>query len=123
MRNLLIAVFILLLSCAATWAAPTPRDCCLAWDNDEPEWAGIFVYFALEAEPSPRQYTDTRRVDAGLVSTGFDIKTVLPNVKGSLCFRLTAYDDVGNESAFSEEACGWFGMGRPVNFDIRAPGE
>lgn len=117
------AALSLLFFCTVVWAAPTPKDCCLSWDGNETDWLGFYLYYALESEPTPRQYTDQRRVDIGLESPAYAVKTAIPNVKGSLCFRLTAYDDVGNESDFSNEACGWFGMGNPQNFEVHGEGQ
>jgi hypothetical protein len=125
-----IAVVISMLFAAAyvLSAKPTPSKDTLVWDdtdNDPSIVAGYYMYYALESEAAPRQYGDTRREDLGkpvvtpaaprLTSS---IKSVLPQAKGAMCFRLTAYDALKNESPFSNEACGFQGMGNPKNLGL-----
>jgi len=93
----------------------TPKDTGLAWDDyTDPDLAGYILYYALEAEPPPRTYSDSNRVNIGLISDErVTLKDVIPGIRGSMCFKITAYDLVGKESGMSNEACGWFGMGNP----------
>ena len=93
--------------------SPTPVDATLAWDSyTDPDGIGFFLYWAPEAE-NPRQYIDTRKID---LSRPFPeqivVKDVMP-AKASLCFKLTAYDVAGNESDWSNEDSGWFGLTAP----------
>ena len=112
MLILMISAVFLLTSCAGH-GSPTPVDQTLTWDDyTDPDGIGFFLYWAPEAE-SPRQYIDTRKVDLGRpFPEQIIVKDVMP-AKASLCFKLTAYDAAGNESDWSGEACGWFGLTRP----------
>ena len=114
MISVMIFLGILLASCSEPpHGSPTPVDGSIAWDTyTDPDGIGFFLYWAPEAE-SPRQYIDTRKVDLGRpFPEQIVVKDVMP-AKASLCFKLTAYDAAGNESDWSGEACGWFGLTAP----------
>lgn len=103
-------------------ATPTPRQSALTWDAyTDPDGTGYWLYWALERETAPRSYTDARRVriSRGASPEQVQVLTTIPTAKGSMCFRLTAHDAVGNESGFSNEACGWFGINGPQNLSPR----
>ena len=120
MISLMIFLGILLASCSEPpHGSPTPVDGSIAWDTyTDPDGIGFFLYWAPEAE-SPRQYIDTRKVDLGRPQPETVIvKDVLPAAKGSLCFKLTAYDVAGKESSFSNEDCGFFGLPTAVNLRV-----
>lgn len=137
-KRLWSCVMIALLTAFASFvtsvgATPTPPHQRLAWDQEnatEQGVAGWFVYYALESVPEPREYTDVQRVDVGMLSETPQEQCPMPNPsscrivtfldlsvpsQGSLCFRVTAYDGAGNESGFSNEACGFFGLPLPQN--------
>ena len=111
---LLAACILLTIGCATTpppHGSPTPVDQTLTWnDYTDPDGIGFFMYWALESETLPRQYTDTRKVDLSRPDPEtIIVKDVMP-AKGSLCFKLTAYDAASNESDWSNEDCGFFGL-------------
>lgn len=112
MIALVVSAVFLLGGCAGH-GSPTPVDGSLAWDTyTDPDGTGFFLYWAPEAE-NPRQYIDTRKVDLGRpFPEQIVVKDVMP-AKASLCFKLTAYDAAGNESDWSNEDCGWFGLTAP----------
>ncbi|KKK76142.1 hypothetical protein LCGC14_2866640 [marine sediment metagenome] len=115
----LIVSAVLLLGGCAGHGSPTPVDQTLTWDNyTDPDGIGFFLYWAPEAE-SPRQYTDTRKVDLGRpFPEHIIVKDFMP-ARGSLCFKLTAYDAAGNESDWSEpDVCGFFGLSAVDNLRI-----
>ncbi len=114
MISLMIFLTTLLASCATPpHGSPTPVDRTLTWDDyTDPDGIGFFLYWAPESE-NPRQYIDTRKVDMGRPDPEkIVVKDVMP-AKASLCFKLTAYDAVGNESDWSNEDCGYFGFTAP----------
>lgn len=124
-----LAVFLALPTISA-FAEPTPIDRALMWDEyTDPDGAGFFLYWAPESE-NPKIYSDVRRVDVGFPAVA-DITDKLgitkprhsvvvidanPTAKSSLCFQLTAYDLAGNESGYTGEACGWFGLPTATGF-------
>ncbi len=104
-----------LLSACSAFAVPTPKDSALTWDAyTDPSATGYYLYWDNEAD-SPRDYNDTQRVQIprGATPEQIQVITTLPGAKGSLCFKLTAHDSLNRESAFSNEACGWFGIPEP----------
>ena len=116
----LIVSAVLFLGGCAGHGSPTPVDQTLAWDTyTDPDGIGFFLYWAPEAE-NPRQYIDTRKIDLGRPDPEqVIVKDVLPAAKGSLCFKLTAYDAAGKESAWSEpDVCGFFGLSVVDNLRI-----
>jgi len=115
MRRLVVALCLCLLASVAS-AAPTPKNSQLLWDDyTDPDGVGYFLYWAKESEPLPRLYDNTRRTDIGANASETIITASLTavNVKGKMCFKLTAYDLAKNESDFSNEACGFFGVTGP----------
>lgn len=106
-------------SCSAI-ATPTPQDTTLVWDDyTDPDATGFYLYWAPNEDM--RSYDDTRRVQIprNVTQNQLNVITTLPGVKGGKCFRLTAHDAAMNESAFSNEACGWFGIPAPKNLQKR----
>ena len=113
------AIFILsfLLIAVPVLSKPTPTVTQLFWDDyTDPDGIGFNLYWAMEKESAPRVYDDTRRIDIGRPDPEqILILSAKPNAKSSMCFQLTAYDAAGNESAFSNEVCGFMGIANPKN--------
>jgi len=123
MKKLMLAMYLLALPIAA-FALPTPLAQRLAWDEVvDPDVTGFMLYYDQEVT-SPRTYIDTRRVDLGLIppvagAHEIVVISVKPDASSRLCFVVTAYDLSGNESAFSNEACGFFGLPEPENVRVQ----
>jgi len=116
----IIAILAILLFTSMASAAPTPKATQLLWDDyTDPDGVGYYLYWAKENEQSPRLYDNTRRVDVGANTNEVIIASAISavNIKGRMCFKLTAYDAAvpRNESDFSNEACGFFGVPNPKN--------
>jgi hypothetical protein len=105
----IVALF--LLSAHFAYAEPTPKASKLIWDNyTDPDATGFFLYWVKQSEPAPRVYSNLRRIDVLRPEPEqVVIIQVKPDALGGLCFKLTAYDAAGNESGFSNEACGYVG--------------
>jgi len=112
-----IFVLALMLIATSALAGPTPTAKQLFWDDyTDPDGIGFNLYWAMQKEPSPRAYDDTRRIDIGRPDPEqVIILSIKPNAKSSMCFQLTAYDAAGNESDFSNEVCGFMGIEKPKN--------
>jgi len=115
MKQVLSIVTFLLIT-SLSWAGPTPTAKQLFWDDyTDPDGVGFNLYWAMQKESSPRTYNDTRRIDIGRPEPeSILIFSVKPDAKSSMCFQLTAYDASGNESAFSNEVCGFMGIEKPT---------
>ena len=119
MKKIILALGLTLAFSAGVYALPTPKASKLQWDNyTDPDATGFYLYWVRE-KPEPRVYTDAQKVDLGLdADETITVIDFLSSAQGRLCFRLTAYDAVGNESDFSNEACGFFGVGVPGNLRV-----
>ncbi len=96
-------------------AEPTTPDRVLSWDpSAAPDLAGYRIYWAPETE-SPRVYSDARRAELADPTAVQVLIVDITTINSSTCFKITAFDLTGNESGFSNEACGWFGMSGPIN--------
>ncbi len=118
--TIVFAVGVLLSACALPpHGSPTPVDTQITWDNyTDPDGAGFFMYWS--PGPAPGTYIDSQRVDIGLRDPELlTIKTEIPTAKGTICFRLTAYDAAGNESGYSNEDCGFLGLTAPSNLGVQ----
>lgn len=108
-------VAIVILGIAGTvFAMPSSRNSRTVWSHDgDVDLAGFYVYTAPESE-NPRIYSDARRFrlpnSAVREALVLDIQ---PGTTKRWCFRVTAFDVAGNESDFSNEACGFFGFISP----------
>jgi hypothetical protein len=116
-------IFVICFCLIATIASATPafKNTKILWDDySDPEGVGYFLYWAKANEPSPRLYDDTRRVDIGPNASETIITATLSeiSVKGRMCFKLTAYDVLKDESDFSNEACGFFGVPSPKKLQV-----
>jgi hypothetical protein len=96
-------------------AAPTPVNRVVSWEYTDAAGSpaeGFYLYFA--AETPTRTYDDTRRVKITDPTKRSAVVLDLTPATGRLCFELTAYRGV-IESAYSNEACGFFGIPSPFN--------
>lgn len=119
-RVLLLAGLLLLLLVPAAGAEPTPLNRLILWDYSGPAVTGFRLYWAPQSEAAPRVYSDARRVDladGGLRSIA--VLDVKPDATSGLCFRLTAVNAVGHESAYSDEVCGFFGIPGVTNVRVQ----
>lgn len=97
-------------------AAPTYVNRTLAWDHDGVDIAGFRVYFARQTTPG---YSDANRVEIPDPTVRTIAVLDITAQVGALCFVVTAYDSSGNESAYSNEACGFFGVLAPSNTRVQ----
>ena len=120
MRMTNVVGFLLLLmgGCSTgVYALPTVENSQVIWTQavaNDPRIAGSYVYFYTPG----MDVVDTQRLDAGL-TLSLAVKTALPTVSGSLCFKITNYNGTGQESPFTPEACGWFGLPGPANVKVQ----
>lgn len=89
----------------------------IAWVHvsQEPDLAGFYIYAAPQSEDQ-RVYSRSRRykISDPAAREAF-ILDMSPSASGGWCFQVTAFDSKGNESGFSKEVCGWFGMDPSVD--------
>lgn len=97
-------------------AAPTPINRTVSWDHDGQDVAGFRVYFARQTTPG---YTNVNRVEIPDPTVRTIAVLDITTQTGALCFVVTAYDTAGNESAYSNEACGFFGVTAPGNVRVQ----
>ena len=114
--KILLALIGLALSASVVVAAPTPINRTMSWDHDGQGIAGFYVYFARQATPG---YTDANRVQVPSPAARSLAVLDVTTTTGALCFVVTAYDTQGAESAYSNEACGFFGVGAPGNARVQ----
>lgn len=101
-------------------AQPTPTNRMFLWDApaDMSQVVGYYFYYAPEAE-NPRAYSNVRRVQIAdpLVRqlAVVDFSAGL----GNLCGKVTAYNVQNQESDYSNEVCGFFGIPAPRNVQIQ----
>ena len=119
LRATIIVSFLL---CSTTvFAVPTTPNRQIIWEHAgiEPDLAGFYLYVAPQSATPPRTYDDTARYQiADPLARQAILIDLDPASTGGLCFQMTAYDTSGNESDFSNEACGWFGMSGPFNLGV-----
>jgi hypothetical protein len=100
---------------AAAVGAPTPVNRVVSWEYTDAAGSpaeGFYLYYA--AEIPTRTYDDTRRVKVPDPAQRSAVVLDLTPATGRLCFQLTAYRGE-IESAYSNEACGFFGIPSPLN--------
>src|SRR5574337_191831 len=115
MLRMFLTIALLLISVVTACATPTPVVSTLSWDTyTDSNAVGFYVYWRQNNASSA--YNNTNRVQLTGITTVQDaISAVVPVTHpSSVCFVLTAYDSAGNESAFSNEACGFIGMDAPA---------
>jgi hypothetical protein len=114
MQLLRLALGILALTISLGWAAsasaePTPVNRSVSWTHSGAGIDGFYLYWAPQSE-NPKVYSNARRFQipspAARSAVILDMK---PDATGGLCFKGTAYLGTA-ESAYSNEACGNFGM-------------
>jgi len=108
----LFAIVVLLVGInSAAVAAPTPVDRMLTWEYTDAV-DGFYLYYA--AETPTRTYDDTRRVTLATPAQRSAVVLDLTPATDRVCFKLTAYRGA-IESAYSNEACGFFGIPSPLD--------
>ncbi len=130
--DLMILLFLTLLGCAAiSLALPTPRDKEVRVDSyTDPDGVGMWLYWCKPQGVNPcadSEFSNAQRVDVGMPTRDpltsqhvVDVLNTVSGAKSRLCFRMTAHDAAGNESAFGtlapgKDGCGWFGFNNPKN--------
>jgi len=97
---------------------PTVENEKLKWNPyTDPDAKKFSVYFSEGG--LVKTYGDTKRFVVTLPATELRVRDFIPNAKGTVCFVITAVDAVGNESKFSNEACGWFGLPSPAGVEVK----
>ena len=117
--SILLASLILLST--NVFAVPTTPNRIITWEHagTEPDLAGFYLYVAPQTEVPPRAYDDTARYQiADPLARQAILIDLDPASTGGLCFKITAYNTAGNESDWSNEACGFFGLSGPFNLGI-----
>lgn len=117
MLKMFLTIALLVISVVTACATPTPVITSLSWDAyTDPNGKGFWVYWkdkgnaaASYNDANKTQITDVTKVSV-LISA-----IVAATHPSSMCFVLTAFDSAGNESAFSNEACGFTGFPAPSN--------
>jgi len=93
-RLFLIMVTILLFSSMA-FALPGTKSWKAVWDaNTEDDLAGYYLYWRADGQ----EFTDSRRLDCGIIPE----HSLGDSLNGNY-IAVTAYDDSGNESGWSNE--------------------
>ena len=109
-----------LLFVGAVHAEPTTTNRMFLWDApaDMSQVVGYYFYYAPEAE-NPRVYSNVRRLQIADPTVRqlavVDFSTSL----GNLCGKVTAYNAQAQESVYSNEVCGFFGIPAPGNARIQ----
>ncbi|HWO56523.1 MAG TPA: hypothetical protein VNN55_03040 [bacterium] len=118
--GLTIGMGLLLALPAVIHAEPTPRQTMFAWDApaDSTAVTGYWLYYAPEAE-SPRVYSNARRVEIPDPAVRQIAVVDFSATLGRLCARVTARNAAGQESDFSNEACGFFGIPAPSGLRVQ----
>lgn len=115
MLKMFLTIALMLISVVTACATPTPTVSTLAWDAyTDSNGVGFYIYWRQNNASS--SYNNTNRVQVTGTTTVQDaISAVIPATHpSSVCFVLTAYDSANNESAFSNEACGFVGLNSPA---------
>ncbi len=130
----ILALALTILAASACFALPTPKATEARWDAyTDPDGVGMFIYWCkpTAAPCVDSDFVDAQRVDVQIPpqdpENGEHVVNVLNAIAGAkakLCFRNTAYDASGNESAFGtlatgEDGCGWFGMANAKNQKVK----
>lgn len=100
----------------AALAEPTDTADGFLWDApaDDSMVVSYWLYYAPEPE-NPRAYSNARRVQVADPSVRQIAVVDFSASLGNLCGKLTAANAQGQESGFTNEACGFFGVPAPRN--------
>lgn len=122
MKSLLISLILTIVLAVSAYALPTQQKTTLSWSAVTTnvdgslctDLAGYKVYWSTTSGT----YNNVK--DVGNVTT-INIPTVIGQLKGTYYFVVTAYDTIGNESLFSNEASGSFFVGKasPANLKLQ----
>lgn len=115
--KMFLTLVLMLISVVTACATPTPKVATLEWDSyQDTNGKGFYIYWKDKGEATSAynnvnraKITDVTRISAMIQDI---VGLVHPS---SMCFVLTAYDTADNESAFSNEVCGFTGMPSPSN--------
>ncbi len=133
-KLIVLALALMMITASACFALPTPKATEVRWDAyGDPDGVGMFVYWCKPTSVPcvDSDFVDTQRVDVQIPpqdpATSQHVVTVLNAIAGAkakLCFRATAYDASGNESAFGtlapgEDGCAWFGIANTKNQKVK----
>ncbi len=100
-------------------AEPAPTAKSISWDHSGANLGGFNIYWAMESDEAPRDYSDIRKIDVqNETARSVLLLAVKPDSTDSMCFRLTAYNLSGKESGYSDEVCGFFGFQAVTNLRI-----
>ena len=110
--TILFVVLSVMTACKSTEATPTPVVSSIAWDTyTDVNGKGFYVYWrdqnganSVYDNANRTKITDVTQVNV-LISA--IVAAVHPT---SMCFALTVYDGVDNESQYSNEVCGFTGI-------------
>lgn len=114
----LCAALVLTAACAS--ATPTSAVSTVNWNAyTDPSGVGFYLYWRSDVPTSA--YSNTSRIQITSITAVTEaIATAVPTPhSSSLCFVLTAYDAAGNESAYSNEACGYTGFPGPAGTNLK----
>ena len=123
-----------MIASSACLALPTPKATEVRWDAyTDPDGIGMWVYYC---KPTAAPCADTDFIDLKRTNVNkpaqdpvtnqhvVNVLNSIADVRAKLCFRVTAYDAAGNESAFGtlaagEDGCGWFGIANTKNQKLK----
>ena len=112
MLKMWLILMSVLLFVTTACATPTPTVTTLEWNvYTDVNGKSFFVYWKDQSNITAT-YNNINRIQIKSITTiSTLINVVLPVVRpSSACFVLTAADGAGNESGYSNEACGFVGL-------------
>lgn len=120
LKKLLFTLCSLALTVACASATPSPAVSSLSWNAyTDTNAVGFYVYWRADVPGSA--YSNLNRLQiTNTTAITEAIASVVPATHpSSVCFVLTAYDAAGNESAYSNEACGFMGFTNPAGVAVK----